>query len=245
MYRHTLVNHFFENSALRLPEKTALIYQDKKITYAEIDSMSNSLAHALIESGIKRGDRVAVFMDNSHEAVLSIFAALKAGAAFIVINHTTKAEKLEYILNNSRSKALLAQSNKAEIVKGIKCPHLQTVIICGSQHTISDFLSFENIINSNFNGTINSKCIDLDLASIIYTSSSTGNPKGVMLSHLNMVSAAHSITTYLENTEDDIIINVLPMSFDYGLYQILMGFKIGSQSFSKNHSPILIKLLTQ
>ena len=69
--------------------------------------------------------------------------------------------------------------------------------------------------------------IDLDLATIIYTSGSTGTPKGVMLTHLNMVSAAASIIGYLENREDDIILNVLPLSFDYGLYQVLMAFKFG------------------
>ncbi len=69
--------------------------------------------------------------------------------------------------------------------------------------------------------------IDLDLATIIYTSGSTGDPKGVMLTHLNMISAATSITTYLQNVPEDIIIDVLPLSFDYGLYQILMAFKFG------------------
>jgi acyl-CoA synthetase (AMP-forming)/AMP-acid ligase II len=69
--------------------------------------------------------------------------------------------------------------------------------------------------------------IDLDLATIIYTSGSTGNPKGVMLTHSNIVSAAASIISYLENREDDIIMNALPLSFDYGLYQVLMAFKFG------------------
>jgi acyl-CoA synthetase (AMP-forming)/AMP-acid ligase II len=70
-------------------------------------------------------------------------------------------------------------------------------------------------------------CIDIDLAALIYTSGSTGRPKGVMLTHLNILSAATSITTYLENTPDDVILNVLPLSFDYGLYRVLMAFKIG------------------
>ena len=82
--------------------------------------------------------------------------------------------------------------------------------------------------------------IDLDLAALIYTSASTGDSKGVMLSHLNIVSAATSITTYLENRMDDVILSMLPLSFDYGLYQVLMGFKVGGtvvleRSFSYPH----------
>ena len=72
-----------------------------------------------------------------------------------------------------------------------------------------------------------SSCIDIDLASLIYTSGSSGSPKGVMLTHLNMVSAATSITQYLENTSDDIVINTLPLAFDYGLYQVIMAFMFG------------------
>ena len=71
------------------------------------------------------------------------------------------------------------------------------------------------------------KCIDIDLAALIYTSGSTGRPKGVMVTHLNIVSAATSITTYLESTADDVVINTLPLAFDYGLYQLLMTFKVG------------------
>jgi acyl-CoA synthetase (AMP-forming)/AMP-acid ligase II len=87
------------------------------------------------------------------------------------------------------------------------------------------------------------RAIDIDLAALIYTSGSTGNPKGVMLTHLNMVSAATSITTYLENTPDDIILNVLPLSFDYGLYQVLMAAKFGGtvvleRSFAYPHAVI-------
>ena len=70
--------------------------------------------------------------------------------------------------------------------------------------------------------------IDIDLAMLIYTSGSTGFPKGVMMTHQNVVAAATSITTYLENTADDVILNVLPLSFDYGLYQVLMAVKVGA-----------------
>ncbi len=246
MLRHTLVNHFLEYSAQRYPYKVALIHQGKRLTYAEIDSMANRVAATLIDRGVERGDRVAVFMDNSVEAVISIFAALKAGAAFMIINHTTKAEKLEYIMNNSRAKALITQISRTDVIQQVTSPYLKTIIMAGphksfNHSTIQPFnrsnltrMPYEEIVNSIENKTITSKCIDLDLASVIYTSGSTGRPKGVMLSHLNMISAAHSITTYLENSGNDIIINVLPMSFDYGLYQILMYWFVG---FEKNQIP--------
>jgi long-subunit acyl-CoA synthetase (AMP-forming) len=91
--------------------------------------------------------------------------------------------------------------------------------------------------------------VDVDLAALIYTSGSTGNPKGVMLTHLNMISAATSITTYLENRADDIILNVLPLSFDYGLYQVLMGLKFGGtvvleRSFAYPHA-VLQRLMEE
>jgi len=232
MLRHTLVNHFLEYSADRYPDKAALIHHGERLTYSVIETMANRVASVLIEAGIKKGDRVAIFMDNSVEAVVSIFAILKAGAVFMVINHTTKAEKLEYIMNNSRAAGIFTQGSRVGILQKINCPHLRTVISTGQPADPAvrpgiPHISYEEIINTCGRRAVESKCIDLDLASIIYTSGSTGRPKGVMLSHLNMVSAAHSITTYLENTEHDIIINMLPLSFDYGLYQILNTFLVG------------------
>jgi long-chain acyl-CoA synthetase len=226
MYRHTLVNHFLEHSALQHTHKTALVHSGQRLTYSDLDVMANKIANFLVKSGIERGDRIAVFMDNSIEAVVSVFGALKAGAAFMMINHTTKAEKLEYILNNSAAKLAFTQKIRSAIFKEIRCPNLGAIVSTGACLDESCH-SFENIMSSGDARPLPARCIDMDLASIIYTSGSTGQPKGVMLSHHNMVSAAHSITTYLENREDDIIINMLPLSFDYGLYQILMAFRIG------------------
>jgi len=227
MFRHTLVNHFLEYSAARLRGKTALIHGKQRLTYSELDIMSNRLANFLLKCGVERGDRVAIFMDNSVEAVVSIFGVLKAGAAFMMINHTTKAEKLEYILNNSAAKIAIIQASRAAVLQSTQCPELAAVVSTGANIS-SGYHSYDNIVASESALPASRWCIDLDLASIIYTSGSTGQPKGVMLSHLNMVTAAHSITTYLENAEDDVILNLLPMSFDYGLYQILMAFRTGA-----------------
>jgi long-chain acyl-CoA synthetase len=228
MYRHTLVNHFLEHSAQRLPDKTALIHQGQRLSYGEINAMADRVAHCLLNRNIERGDRVAVFMDNSIEAVIALFGILKAGAAFMMINHTTKAEKLEYILNNSKAKGLITQGIRSALVASVNCPTLKTIIATDPQDSVLPAIPFAGIVTTMEQFSAPPRLIDLDLASIVYTSGSTGNPKGVTLSHLNMVSAAHSITTYLENAENDIIMNVLPLTFDYGLYQILMGFRMGA-----------------
>lgn len=227
MQRHILVHDFLEQSAGRLAGKVALVHQGKRFTYGEIENLANRLAYGLRAAGIERGDRVAVFMDNCVEAVISIFGALKAGAAFLIINHTTKKEKLEYILNDCSAKILIGQGARSPLLQGLACPHLRLIALSGPPANGGSFADFGDIIRSAPPPAVPVNSIDLDLASIVYTSGSTGRPKGVMLTHLNMVSAAHSITTYLDNTEHDIIMNVLPLSFDYGLYQVLMGFKMG------------------
>ena len=236
------VEEFLELSARRSPDKTALVCQDHRLTYREIEEQSNQLAQALLEHGVDRGDRVAIYLENSVEAVLSIFAVLKAGAVFLVVNPTTKLDKLSYILNNCRAVALITDIRRRPAVgkSSSQLPYLKSVFVTGTDSTPRQddpsksgplaVLSFESVFDGDRFSKLPppKKCIDIDLAALIYTSGSTGKPKGVMLTHLNMVSAATSITGYLENVPDDIILNVLPLSFDYGLYQVLMAFKVGA-----------------
>jgi long-chain acyl-CoA synthetase len=233
-----LLNNFLENSAEKFPDKIALVCQGQRLTYQQINDTANRLASGLKDFGVERGDRVAIFLENSVESVLSIFGILKADAVFVIINPTTKKDKLTYILNNCRIKALITNSDKPDLIQEVlqKTTSLKSVILAGKQETDvrmslaeKKVMYFEEVLISYPDDPLENKNIDLDLASIIYTSGTTGNPKGVMLSHLNMVSAANSITQYLENTSDDVILNVLPLSFDYGFYQVLMGFKIGGR----------------
>ena len=195
---------------------------------------------------------MAVYLDNSVESVVSVFAILKAGAVFLVVNPTTKGDKLTYILENCRAKGLIMPARKfrtmQEAIAG--ATHLERVWLTGSTQD-EEFpprrrlVALDPILEASEGRDTPppKKCIDIDLAALIYTSGSTGRPKGVMLTHLNIISAATSITTYLENTPDDIIINLLPLSFDYGLYQVLMAFKVGGtivleRSFTYPHTVI-------
>jgi acyl-CoA synthetase (AMP-forming)/AMP-acid ligase II len=237
-----LVQHFLENSAKRLPDKVALICGEERLSYREIDERANCVAGFLRELGVERQDRVAILLDNSTESVISLWGILKADAIFIMLSPTMKAHKLSYILNDCQVKALITHTNKSRVVREAisQTESLDNIIWVGKQKDISSLATY-SIRNHAFANIFSpAPCtlhpvpsfnIDLDLATIIYTSGSTGDPKGVMLTHLNMVSAATSITTYLENKEDDIVINLLPLSFDYGLYQVLMAFKFGGTVF--------------
>lgn len=229
-----LVNDFLENSAERSPDKIALICQDRRLTYGEIETLANRFARALVAQGVGRGDRVAIILDNSPEAAVAIFAVLKANAVFSVINPTTKAEKLAYVLENSGARAAICDRAHWQAVAATarRSQALRLLICLPEPPSDPDLSGFRvlglNEIVAGFPDTApHRQCIDVDLATIIYTSGSTGFPKGVMSTHLNIVTAATSITTYLENTADDIILNVLPLSFDYGLYQLLMAFRVG------------------
>jgi long-chain acyl-CoA synthetase len=232
------VEQFLEDSARLYPDKVALVCGDQRVTYRQIEDAANQLAHALIAAGVERGDRVVTFLPNSVEAVVAVFATLKAGAVFVVLNPTTKTDKLTYILNNCRASAMITWG--ARLSSGpdswTERPHLRSVFMLGAsaaQTAAVQAAGKNSIPLEQLSQVITEirppakKCINIDLAALIYTSGSTGRPKGVMVTHLNIVSAATSITTYLENTADDVVINVLPLAFDYGLYQLLMMFKVG------------------
>ena len=249
---------FLEQSARLRPDKTALVCGSRRWTYAELETACNRLAAALVAQGIERGDRVAIHLDNSFEAVAAIFASLKASAVFVMVNPTTKPDKLAYLLNNSRAKALVMPARKLASLEASwpLMPHLEHVIVASGEPP-AEFPSektchsLDELLARHAADTLppSKRAIDVDLAALVYTSGSTGNPKGVMLTHLNMVSAATSITTYLENTPEDIILNVLPLSFDYGLYQVLMGLKIGGtvvleRSFTYAHA-VMEKLVAE
>jgi len=230
--RNGLVQGLLEDSADRRPEKLALVCDGRRLTYGEIEGQANRLAHALQAHGIGRGDRVAIYLRNSVELVVSLFGVLKAGAVFVVLNPTTKHPRLAYILGNCRASALITSSARADLAGQLlaELPDLRFAVVTpagGSQPEVPGVLRYDALLAEAPASRPARQGIDLDLACLIYTSGSTGDPKGVMSDHSNVTFAVDSITTYLENVEDDVVIDFLPLSFDYGLYQLLMTFRFG------------------
>ena len=232
------VERFLEDSAHRFPSKVALVVGDTRIAYADLEHMADRLAWALRQRGVERGDRVVIILDNSVEAVASLFATLKTGAVFSLVNPATKADKLAYILNNCRAKAVITHARQLPVAAAAieRAASVVATIVAGMEggHEVRGGVSLQAALEIAPAGVRAPAGIDIDLAMIIYTSGSTGFPKGVMMTHHNIAAAATSITTYLENTSDDIILSVLPLSFDYGLYQVLMGFLVGGTVILEN-----------
>ncbi len=164
--------------------------------------------------------------------VSAIFASLKVGAVFCPINPSIKADKLAYVLNNCRAKAVVTPTNLLPVVTEAidRTASVVATLVddlpAGAE--VRGGLSLRKAVADVVPDRMPHGGIDIDLAMLIYTSGSTGFPKGVMMTHQNVVAAATSITTYLENTSGDVILSALPLSFDYGLYQVLMAIKVGA-----------------
>jgi long-chain acyl-CoA synthetase len=224
-----LLHEALARSAAAAPEKTAVVVEGKRYSYARLWQDAQRLAAVLRARGVRRGERVAIYMDNSWPCVVAIYAALLAGGVFLVINPQTKADKLEFILDDSDAAALLTDAHLAEVFLPVlpKCAKLRVRIVSGSLPAGAAALeAFEQVLAAA--PALDPVMVNpLDLAALIYTSGSTGQPKGVMQTHQSMVFTVGSLIQYLRESADDRIVCLLPLAFDYGLYQLLMATQLG------------------
>lgn len=179
------------------PDKVACVVSGKRFTYQSLDTLTTKMAQALLQNGLVRGGRVVAMMGNCIETIITFWAVLKAGGVISIISDDLKADKIEYIKKDSGCQFFMTM----DLFKSLAVD--------------------ESIILKPY------KNIDIDLAAIVYTSGSTGEPKGVMLTHSNMIAALESINAYLGNTHQEVILSALPLSFDYGLYQMIMAISVG------------------
>ncbi|WJR68235.1 class I adenylate-forming enzyme family protein [Neorhizobium sp. CSC1952] len=219
------------DSARRFGEKTALIAGAVRLTYADLDAQSDRLAAGLMRAGIRPGDRVLMVLDNCHEAVLSFFGAWKAGAVPCPLYPAIKAEKLSSILGSTEASAIVAQARQRPMVDAaIAMTKIRPVLIvaqAGAGEEIGDALRFEALLAGEPKSPLRERANSEALALLIHTSGSTGRPKGVMLTHANVAAACDAIVSYLGNTADDIVLNVLPLSFGYGITQVVTMVTVG------------------
>jgi acyl-CoA synthetase (AMP-forming)/AMP-acid ligase II len=218
------------------PLKTALVFRETGYSYQQLKETAQRFAIALKGAGIRKGDRIAIYMNNSWPGIVSIYGASFAGAVFLYINPQTRAGKLKYILEDSGAKVLITDAFlQSEYIQAAETlENLELIIYSnGSGKEIQEAPvkaePFETFIaNAAEQAVILNNAIPVDLASLIYTSGSTGFPKGVMMTHQSMVFATWSLIEYLRLTAEERIMLLLPLAFDYGLYLLLMSVSVGA-----------------
>ena len=225
-----LLHDYLRRSAQTAPEKVALVCGASRSTYAELAATASSVAGYLCAHGLGKGDRVAIYIDSSPEAVIAVFGVLQAGGCIVVVNPATQADRLGYILENCGAKFLVSSVEKKTLVAkaAAACARPPGIIWTGKGEEDESGESFDRIVREG-RPSPKVRLIDMDLAAIIYTSGSTGRPKGVTLLHRNIDTAVDSIAEYLENNEDDVILGLLPLSSSYGLLQVLVTFRTGGR----------------
>jgi len=248
-----LLGEALDFSARNHPDKIAAIFNGNEYTYKYFKDCAENLANHLVKDGIKKGDRIAIYLNNSWQSIVSVYGITIAGGVFLVINPQTKANKLNYILKDSGARIVITEalliSELSEAIEDL--PELIQVLISGeykSELTVPQLNNFDEVILKKTSGTELPLIIPNDLAALIYTSGSTGFPKGVMTTHQSMVFTSWSLIEYLRLNREERIMLVLPLAFDYGLYQLIMSVTIGGSliiEHSFNFPPTIFRQIEQ
>jgi acyl-CoA ligase (AMP-forming) (exosortase A-associated) len=235
-----LLHELLEATARRHPDAEALGHRQGPVTYGALWREIERAAGAFSAWGLKRGERLGIYLDKRPEFVIAMFGAAAAGCVFVPINPILKPRQVGYILRDCNVRLLVTSTQRAADLaeETAKCPDLAATIVvdAGAEDAPSgggERLAWDPFLGGGKGAA--SRVIDMDMAAILYTSGSTGNPKGVVLSHRNMVAGARSVSQYLENTVEDRILSVLPLSFDAGLSQITTAFAVGAKVVLLNY----------
>lgn len=230
----SLIHELLLNSAQRTPAAPALRLRSSQTSYADLADSVVGFANALVRAGTNRQERIAIYLPKRLETVISIFGSTLAGCVFVPVNPLLKAAQVGHILRDCSVRVLVTTAQRADELQEelAQCPGLLWLVLLDTnnapmpRNTRLQTLTWDEFMAGSAGRP--HRVIDTDMAAILYTSGSTGKPKGVVLSHRNMVTGAKSVAEYLENTPDDRLLAVLPLSFDYGFSQLTTAFHVGA-----------------
>ncbi|HEU4493472.1 MAG TPA: AMP-binding protein [Rubrobacteraceae bacterium] len=219
------------NALERDPGRVAIVDGRAEYTYEDLERASNSLGAALLESGVKKGDRVGVYLEKSWEAIVAMLAASRTGAAYVNINPLFKPPQVSYLVQDCDVRVMIGDSARLEDLEPGTISG--TALYKGERPRSEAAGRFEDLAEMLGGGAadaprIESQVSETDLATILYTSGSTGMPKGVATSQRNIVVGAQIVSTYLENTAEDRILSALPLHFDAGMSQFTTSLRVGA-----------------
>ena len=223
------------------PGAPALTFKDTTVTHAELRRDVLSFGAGLHAMGLARGERVAVFLDKRIETVVALFGAAAGGGVFVPVNPVLKPRQVGHILRDCDVKVLVTTTERFELLREElqECPALDRAILIGGAPVPGsdphvEIADWEESF-ADAGDLPASPEVDVDMAAILYTSGTTGKPKGVVLSHRNVIVGGQSVSRYLENKAGDTILAALPLSFDAGLSQLTTAFTVGAHVVLVNY----------
>jgi fatty-acyl-CoA synthase len=228
------VAQVLETQARERPDSVFLIYGDKRLTYAQVDGRATALAAALAELGVEPGDRMAVDMPNWPEFVIAMFAAAKLGAIIVPLNPRYTIPELQYMLRHSEATVVVTAENfngtdYLQLFEGFltTLPDLQYLVTVGDEDLWHDdrIYQFEDLLSSGEGRAVPATTIDADndTFAILYTSGTMGKPKGVALTHTNLLHTAAATVEAVGLTADDVVFGVTTIFHVFGLGPGILG----------------------
>ncbi|MEH2011605.1 class I adenylate-forming enzyme family protein [Nostoc sp.] len=213
------IAHYVERGHRLFPNKIALIFEDKSFTYKQLDELAGRVANGLKGLGIKKGDRVALFLPNIPEFIISYLGILKIGAVAVSINVMLKTGEVSYILNDCAAKAIITTESQSEQISEADLPELQHIFI--AEGKANKGITLAQLI---VNASPEAPALEMERhapACILYTSGTTGFPKGATLSHCNVISNVYAANRCYRITNNDRLLLYLPLFHCFGQNAIL------------------------
>ncbi|RMG96144.1 MAG: D-alanine--poly(phosphoribitol) ligase [Chloroflexi bacterium] len=211
-----------DQAAERYPDKEAVRCNGKALTYAELQRRADALACLLQQQGVRRGDRVGMFMNKDLESAVTVYGIMKAGGAYVPLDPFAPVSRLNFVIQDCGIKVLVTKPNKLPQVKEMVAEtNLTTVIGIEPQANLGvQCITWDSVVNAPPTARPNIHVIEQDLAYILYTSGSTGTPKGIMHTHRSALSFAEWAADEYGLTSEDRVSNHAPFHFDLSTFDM-------------------------
>jgi amino acid adenylation domain-containing protein len=219
------LEHLLRAAAETHPSRPAIRDGRREVSYAELDSVADRVASTLTTQGVKAGDRVGIFLDKSIEAVAALYGTMRAGAAYVPIDPASPAARASYIATNAGIAALVSDAPRIEALQGLDPRATPGGIALG--FAPPGFLSWDAVLAAD-REVPQLPVVDTDLAYILYTSGSTGQPKGVAISHRNSLTFVRWAYSKFGLQHEDVLSNHAPLHFDLSTFDLFATAAAGA-----------------
>jgi len=226
-----LIHHMIDRVAENVPDREAVRVYGQNLTYGELAVRSSRLAHTLMTQGVKRRDRVGIYLNKSLETAVSIYGIMKAGAAYVPLDPSAPLDRIAFMIKDCNIRHIITQNSKIAVLKELinQGTNLDSIIgIQGDDSFSVKCIPWGDVNNCTSEETPDLRIMEQDLAYIIYTSGSTGTPKGIMHTHHSSLSFCNWAVKAYNIRPEDRLSNQAPLHFDMSIFDLFASAVAGA-----------------